>query len=349
MNKKDDRRGRAVPVQIPGARWGLCPPRDDVKTSSRGARIAGRGGEARVVEGRLAVLRRAFRAWKRRSSRAVGPALTLVRPPAWKRNVNPSSKPRPRAREAAGGHHAGRATPGAPPARSRDRPRGSATSTRARSPARALARPPSAGSGPATSSRPCPRAGGPQADHQDLPAPPARQRGEPTALAASARPGRRASPPSPPAGSDRGGTVLGCLRPVMASRRSSGAADGLRRTAPGRSGPCPPRPDVVRRWGRYFCAGARLHARLARLGSDRRGRWRRPGRRRGPPVRGDGSSRTVMGRYGSMRRGIADHCEDGAARGAPVATAVGGARGRCRNLVRRSPVERRFRPISMRN
>ena len=156
-------------------------------------------------------------------------------------------------------------------------------------------------------------------------------------------------PPSPPAGSDRGGTVLGCLRPVMASRRSSGAADGLRRTAPGRSGPCPPRPDVVRRWGRCFCAGARLHARLARLGSDRRGRWWRPGRRRGPPVRGDGSSRTVMGRYGSMRRGIADHCEDGAARGAPVATAVGGARGRCRNLVRRSPVERRFRPISMRN
>ena len=328
MNKKDDRRGRAVPVQIPGARWGLCPPRDDVKTSSRGARIAGRGGEARVVEGRLAVLRRAFRAWKRRSSRAVGPALTLVRPPAWKRNVNPSSKPRPRAREAAGGHHAGRATPGAPPARSRDRRRPGARRRPRAGPARA----PAARKPITKTCQLLPRASG--ANRLRSRPPPDRGAGR---------------PPSPPAGSDRGGTVLGCLRPVMASRRSSGAADGLRRTAPGRSGPCPPRPDVVRRWGRCFCAGARLHARLARLGSDRRGRWRRPGRRRGPPVRGDGSSRTVMGRYGSMRRGIADHCEDGAARGAPVATAVGGARGRCRNLVRRSPVERRFRPISMRN
>ena len=293
MNKRDDQRGRAVPVQIPGARWGPCPPRDDVKTSSRGARIAGRGGEARVVEGRLAVLRRAFRAWKRRSSRAVGPALALARPLAGIMPVERRQEPRPRAREAAVGRE---------------------------------------------------RAG-------DLePALPARRRGEPTALAASARPGRRASPPLPARrirsrrhrsrvtpSRDGVSTILG--------RRRMASAELL----PGDQGPCPPRPDVVRRWGRCFCAGARLHARLARLGSDRRGRWRRPGRRRGPPVRGDGSSRTVMGRYGSMRRGIADHCEDGAARGAPVATAVGGARGRCRNLVRRSPVERRFRPISMRN
>ena len=158
MNKKDDRRGRAVPVQIPGARWGLCPPRDDVKTSSRGARIAGRGGEARVVEGRLAVLRRAFRAWKRRSSRAVGPALTLVRPPAWKRNVNPSSKPRPRAREAAGGHHAGRATPGAPPARSRDRPRPELPQRTCTRPALTLVRPPAWKRNVNPSSKPRPRA-----------------------------------------------------------------------------------------------------------------------------------------------------------------------------------------------
>ena len=44
MNKRDDQCGRAVPVQIPGARWGPCPPRDDVKTPSCSARIAGRGG-----------------------------------------------------------------------------------------------------------------------------------------------------------------------------------------------------------------------------------------------------------------------------------------------------------------
>ncbi len=312
MNKRDDQCGRAVPVQIPGARWGPCPPRDDVKTSSRGARIAGRGGEARVVEGRLAVLRRAFRAWKRRSSRAVGPALALVRPPAWKRNVNPSSKPRPRARETAvGRERAGDLEPALPARRRGER------------------RPASRSPRPASSAR----------------APAGR-----TDCACGLRPtGAPGVPPLPARRIRSRRHRSRCLRPVMASRRSSGAADGLRRTAPGRSGPCPPRPDVVRRWGRCFCAGARLHARLARLGSDRRGRWRRPGRRRGPPVRGDGSSRTVMGRYGSMRRGIADHCEDGAARGAPVATAVGRARGRCRNLVRRSPVERRFRPISMRN
>ena len=290
MNKRDDQCGRAVPVQIPGARWGLCPPRDDVKTPSCSARIAGRGGAGSSTA--------ASRCSVARSGRG-GVA--------------------PRALSA-------------PLARSRDRRRPGAGRCFAGSAAKTTADPPSAGSGPATSSRPCPRAGG--ANRLRSRPPPDRGAGR---------------PPSPPAGSDRGGTVLGCRHPVMASRRSSGAADGLRRTAPGRSGPCPPRPDVVRRWGCCFCAGARLHARLARLGSDRRGRWRRPGRRRGPPVRGDGSSRTVMGRYGSMRRGIADHCEDGAARGAPVATAVGGARGRCRNLVRRSPVERRFRPISMRN
>ena len=243
--------------------------------------------------------------------------------------VGRRQEPRPRARETARVEAQRQPELEAPPARSRDRRRPGA----GRRPRAGPARAPAARKPITKTCQLLPRASG--ANRLRSRPPPDRGAGRP--------------PPSPPAGSDRGGTVLGCLRPVMASRRSSGAADGLRRTAPGRSGPCPPRPDVVRRWGRYFCAGARLHARLARLGSDRRGRWRRPGRRRGPPVRGDGSSRTVMGRYGSMRRGIADHCEDGAARGAPVATAVGGARGRCRNLVRRSPVERRFRPISMRN
>ena len=156
MNKRDDQCGRAVPVQIPGARWGLCPPRDDVKTPSCSARIAGRGGAGSSTA--------ASRCSVARSGRG-GVA--------------------PRALSA-------------PLARSRGRRRPGVGRRFAGSAAKTAADPPSAGSGPATSSRPCPRAGGAngglQADHQDLPAPPARRRGEPTALAASARPGRRASP-----------------------------------------------------------------------------------------------------------------------------------------------------------
>lgn len=157
MNKKGDRRGRAVPVQIPDARWGPCPPRDDVKTSSCGARIAGRGGTG--------------------SSKAASRCSV--------------------ARSGRGGV-APRAL-SAPPARSRDRRNSPPSAPTFVCPARALARPPSAGSGPAFR-RVCREdrrrsAVGRERAGDLEPALPARRRGEPTALAASARPGRRASPP----------------------------------------------------------------------------------------------------------------------------------------------------------
>ncbi len=183
MNKKDDRRGRAVPVQIPGARWGPCPPRDDVKTPSCGARIAGRGGTGSSTA--------ASRCSVARSGRG-GVA--------------------PRALSA-------------PPSRSRGRWQASCRSSDARSPARALARPPSAGSGPAfrrvCREDRCRSAVGRERVGDLEPALPARRRGE-----------RRLASRSP--------------RPASSARAPAGRTDcarGLRPTgAPGVPPPRPPDP-----------------------------------------------------------------------------------------------------------